>query len=131
MHEGLLNPARAGPHPSGRNDAAHGRQAQQVSHQTRRPWRTAYECPRSWPFPQITHASSVETELVTRLRIRGPLDLVSEAHWPTVITWRDTAVRRPGPGRPPKTRTRIDRDYEHLREDMRTLFHDLALNTAA
>jgi len=40
-------------------------------------------------------------------------------------------VRRPGPGRPPKTRTRIDRDYEHLREGMHTLFHDLALNTAA
>ena len=40
-------------------------------------------------------------------------------------------VRRPGPGRPPKTRTRIDRDYEHLRDGMRTLFHDLALNTAA
>ena len=40
-------------------------------------------------------------------------------------------VRRPGPGRPPKTRTRIDRDYEHLREDMRTLFEDLALNIAA
>lgn len=40
-------------------------------------------------------------------------------------------VRRPGPGRPPKTRTRIDRDYEHLRDDMRTLLHDLSLDTAA
>ncbi len=35
-------------------------------------------------------------------------------------------VRRPGPGRPPNTRTRIDRDYEHLRDGMRTLFHDWA-----
>ena len=40
-------------------------------------------------------------------------------------------VRRPGPGRPPKTRTRIDRDYETLRAGMRTLFHDLAINPAA
>ena len=40
-------------------------------------------------------------------------------------------VRRPGPGRPPKTQTRIDRDYQHLRDDMRTLFHDLAIDTAA
>jgi hypothetical protein len=39
-------------------------------------------------------------------------------------------VRRPGPGRPPATHTRIDRDYEHLRADMRTLFTDLAINTA-
>jgi hypothetical protein len=40
-------------------------------------------------------------------------------------------IRRPGPGRPPKTRTRIDRDYEQLRDGMRTLFHDLAINAAA
>jgi hypothetical protein len=40
-------------------------------------------------------------------------------------------VRRPGPGRPPRTHTRIDRDYEHLRAGMRTLFTDLAINTAA
>jgi hypothetical protein len=40
-------------------------------------------------------------------------------------------VRRPGPGRPPKTHTQIDRDYELLRAGMRTLFADLALNTAA
>ena len=40
-------------------------------------------------------------------------------------------VRRPGPGRPPKTRTRLDRDYEDLRTGMRTLFHDLAINVAA
>ncbi len=38
-------------------------------------------------------------------------------------------VRRPGPGRPPKTHTRIDRDYENLRAGMRTLFHDLAIDT--
>jgi len=40
-------------------------------------------------------------------------------------------VRRPGPGRPLSTRTRIDRDYENLRAGMRTLFHDLAINAAA
>jgi hypothetical protein len=40
-------------------------------------------------------------------------------------------VRRPGPGRPPKTRTRIDRDYETLRTGMRTLLHDLAIDAAA
>ena len=40
-------------------------------------------------------------------------------------------IRRPGPGRPPKTRTRIDRDYENLRDGMRTLFHDLAIEPAA
>jgi hypothetical protein len=40
-------------------------------------------------------------------------------------------IRRPGPGRPPKTRTRLDRDYETLRAGMRTLFADLAINTAA
>jgi len=40
-------------------------------------------------------------------------------------------VRRPGPGRPPKTHTRIDRDYDNLRNGMRTLFHDLAIDAAA
>jgi hypothetical protein len=40
-------------------------------------------------------------------------------------------VRRPGPGRPPRTHTQIDRDYEYLRTGMRTLFTDLAINTAA
>lgn len=40
-------------------------------------------------------------------------------------------TRRPGPGRPPKTYTKIDRDYDHLREDMRTLFRDLAIETVA
>lgn len=40
-------------------------------------------------------------------------------------------IRRPVPDRPPTTHTRIDRDYEHLRHDMRTLFHDLAIDTAA
>jgi len=40
-------------------------------------------------------------------------------------------VRRPGPGRPPKTLTRVDRDYETLRAGMRTLFQDLAINPAA
>jgi hypothetical protein len=38
-------------------------------------------------------------------------------------------ARRPRPGRPPKTHTHIDRDT--LRDDMRTLSHDLAINAAA
>ena len=40
-------------------------------------------------------------------------------------------IRRPGPGRPPSTLTRIDRDYEQLRAGMRTLFHNLAISPAA
>ena len=55
-----------------------------------------------------------------------------------LLTLRDQVVapivggiRRPGPGRPPKSRTQIDRDYETLRAGMRTLFHDLAISTAA
>jgi hypothetical protein len=40
-------------------------------------------------------------------------------------------IGRPGPGRPPKTYTRIDRDYDTLRTGMRTLFHDLAIDAAA
>jgi hypothetical protein len=40
-------------------------------------------------------------------------------------------VRRPGPGRPPNTRTRVDRDYETLRAGMRTLFDDLGITTIA
>jgi hypothetical protein len=40
-------------------------------------------------------------------------------------------VRHPGPGRPPKTHTRIDRDYQTLRTGMRTLLHDLAIDTTA
>jgi hypothetical protein len=40
-------------------------------------------------------------------------------------------IRRPGPGRPPKTHTRIDRDYDNLRNGMRTLFHHLAITDEA
>ncbi|MCE7002413.1 hypothetical protein LWC34_06140 [Kibdelosporangium philippinense] len=38
-------------------------------------------------------------------------------------------VRVPRRGRPPTTWTRIDRDYETLRRDMHTLFHDLGILT--
>jgi hypothetical protein len=57
-----------------------------------------------------------------------------------LLTLRDQVVapivagiRRPGPGRPVKSRTQINRDYETLRAapGMRTLFHDLAISTAA
>ncbi len=41
------------------------------------------------------------------------------------------AVRRPGPGPPPNTYTRLDRDYDHPPQGMRTLFHDLAIDAAA
>ena len=40
-------------------------------------------------------------------------------------------VRRPRPGRKPAHWTRIDRDYETLRTDLRTLFHDLGVTTRA
>ncbi|HUG84346.1 MAG TPA: hypothetical protein VMM13_07260 [Euzebya sp.] len=38
-------------------------------------------------------------------------------------------VGKPRPGRPPKTRTRIDRDYQTVRDGMRTPFDDLGLTT--
>jgi len=31
-------------------------------------------------------------------------------------------------GRKPATWTRVDRDYENIRIDMQTLFHDLGIN---
>ena len=40
-------------------------------------------------------------------------------------------IRTPRRGRPPKTSTNIDRDYETLRRDMQTLFNDLAISTNA
>jgi hypothetical protein len=40
-------------------------------------------------------------------------------------------VRTPRRGRPPKTWTNIDRDYETLRRDMQTLFNDLGISTKA
>nr|MDT0523339.1 hypothetical protein [Streptomyces sp. DSM 41633] len=39
------------------------------------------------------------------------------------------AVRSPRMGRKPADWTRVDRDYERLRIDMQTLFHDLAIET--
>lgn len=54
-----------------------------------------------------------------------------------VITLRDhviapvlAGVRKPN-GRPPRTYTRIDRDYDTLRSGLRTLFTDLGIDTAA
>ena len=38
-------------------------------------------------------------------------------------------IRTPRRGRPPKTWTQIDRDYETLRLDMQTLFNDLGIST--
>jgi hypothetical protein len=40
-------------------------------------------------------------------------------------------IQTPRRGRPPKTWTKIDRDYETLRRDMHTLFNDLAISTKA
>ncbi len=40
-------------------------------------------------------------------------------------------VRSPRLGRKPATWTRVDRDYETLRINMQTLFHDLGITTAA
>ena len=42
-----------------------------------------------------------------------------------------TGVTRPTRGRPPATLTIIDRDYQHLRDDMNTLFAHLAITTQA
>jgi hypothetical protein len=39
------------------------------------------------------------------------------------------AVRSPRMGRKPAHWTRVDRDYEQIRIDMQTLFHDLAIQT--
>jgi hypothetical protein len=39
-------------------------------------------------------------------------------------------VRKPGPGRPPATRTPVDRDYQTLRADMWALFDDLGVIAA-
>ena len=38
-------------------------------------------------------------------------------------------VRSPRRGRKPATWTRVDRDYETLRTQMQTLFHDLGIST--
>jgi len=40
-------------------------------------------------------------------------------------------VRSPRLGRKPSTWTRVDRDYETLRTDMQSLFHDLGITAAA
>jgi hypothetical protein len=40
-------------------------------------------------------------------------------------------VRSPRMGRKPATWTNVDRDYEKIRIDMHTLFHDLGINPAA
>jgi hypothetical protein len=40
-------------------------------------------------------------------------------------------VRSPRMGRKPITWTAVDRDYEKIRIDMQTLFHDLGIHTAA
>lgn len=54
-----------------------------------------------------------------------------------LLTLRDHVIApllagiRSRPGRPPKNRTTIDRDYQVLRDDMRTLFRHLAIDIAA
>jgi hypothetical protein len=40
-------------------------------------------------------------------------------------------VRSPRMGRKPLTWTPVDRDYEQIRINMQTLFHDLGINVAA
>ena len=48
-----------------------------------------------------------------------------------VIEPTRAGVRSPRHGRKPATWTRIDRDYEQIRIDMHSLFHDLGINPAA
>jgi hypothetical protein len=76
----------------------------------------------------------VKPDRTRRYQVPGPAARTLAA----LLTLRDrviapilAGVRRPGPGRPPTTHTRIDRDYDTLREDMRGLFHDLAIDAAA
>jgi hypothetical protein len=76
----------------------------------------------------------VKPDRTRRYQVPGPAARTLAA----LLTLRDrviapilAGVRRPGPGRPPTTHTRIDRDYDTLRKDMRTLFHDLAIDAAA
>jgi hypothetical protein len=42
-----------------------------------------------------------------------------------------TGLGKPRPGRPPATRTPVDRDYQTLRADMHTLLDDLGITTEA
>ena len=74
--------------------------------------------------PDRTHRYQVPGEAART--IAGLLTLREQVIAPLLA-----GVRRPGPGRPPKTHTRIDRDYDTLRNGMRTLFHDLAIDAAA
>ena len=76
----------------------------------------------------------VKPDRTRRYQVPGPAARTLAA----LLTLRDhviapilAGVRRRGPGRPPTTYTRIDRDYDTLRKDMRTLFHDLAIDAAA
>lgn len=76
----------------------------------------------------------VKPDRTRRYLVPGPAARTLAA----LLTLRDrviapvlAGVRRPGPGRPPTTYTRVDRDYDTLRKDLRTLFHDLAIDAAA
>ena len=76
----------------------------------------------------------VKLDRTRRYQVPGPAARTLAA----LLTLRDrviapilAGVRRPGPGRPPTTYTRVDRDYDTLRKDMRTLFDDLAIDAAA
>jgi hypothetical protein len=76
----------------------------------------------------------VKPNRTRRYQVPGPAARTLAA----LLTLRDrviapilAGVRRPGPGRPPTTYTRIDRDYDTLRKNMRSLFRDLAIDAAA
>ena len=45
------------------------------------------------------------------------------------MTWMTCSAPTPRLGRKPSTWTRVDRDYETLRIQMQTLFHDLGITT--
>ena len=90
--------------------------------------------------PPTTYANSSGKQLVVKPGRARRYHLPTQAAQTitALLTLRDqiiapipAGIRRPKPGRPPKTHTRIDRDYETLREGMRTLLHDLAIDTAA
>ena len=56
---------------------------------------------------------------------RRPLTLREQIIAPILV-----GVRSPRMGRKPATWTQVDRDYEKIRIDMQTLFHDLGIRTA-
>jgi Transposase domain (DUF772) len=77
---------------------------------------------------------SVVATVMVLQRLEGLSDREAVDRYAFDVHWRYAAgagVRSPRLGRKPATWTRIDRDYEQIRIDMHSLFHDLGINPAA